>query len=162
MSHQGLILGDVTETLALSLSRRRASSGRLRGMAHLVRMEPADSRLVVTRLALKALCGFKPKRHWSVVEAPSWEETCPKCEAAAARPILPGDRAWYLFDTGAMGVQYTAVRVRTVGDEFVTFETPRSKKSGRVRYGDLQVVEGKPGSLEDWADDWARQEGRAS
>jgi hypothetical protein len=131
-------------------------------MAHLVRMEAADERPVWMRLHRKALCGFKPKRSWSAVEAPGWEETCPKCEAAAARPILPGDRAWYLFDTGAMGVSFTAVRVLTVGEEFVTFETPGSAKSGRVRYGDLQIVEGKPGSIEDWTDDWDRQAGRAS
>jgi hypothetical protein len=145
----------VTETTAPTLHRRRASSGRLRGLAHLVR--DADY-----GLSVKALCGFQPKRHWSTTEAPQWEETCEACQQAAARPILPGDRAWHLFDTGAMGVQFTAVRVLTVGEEFVTFETPRSPKSGRVRYGDLRVVEGKPGSIEDWTDDWARQAGRAS
>jgi hypothetical protein len=62
--------------------RRRASSGHVRGLAHLVAIAEGDEP-EWQRLSTKAKCGFKPKRSWSTIEAAAWEQTCPKCEAKA-------------------------------------------------------------------------------
>lgn len=64
-----------------AVARRRASSGRLRGLAHLVEVD--DDRPVGWRLAPAALCGFRPRRHWSNVDAPAWEDSCARCLAVA-------------------------------------------------------------------------------
>lgn len=72
----------MTETKILTpVARRRAMSGRVRSLAHLVPVDQARN----DRLMSVALCGFKAKRSWSAQEAPAWEETCSRCEAARER-----------------------------------------------------------------------------
>lgn len=69
-------------TPAPTLSRRRAASGRVHGLAHLVKMD-AGTGPDWRRLHRTALCGFRPRRSWSAVTAPVWEDTCLRCEAKA-------------------------------------------------------------------------------
>lgn len=69
-----------------TLHRRRAESGRLRGLAHLV-PERRASRYTDTVAPLDryALCGFRPKRGWARYPAPDYETTCARCEEARDR-----------------------------------------------------------------------------
>lgn len=62
-------------------ARRRAGSGRVRGYGHLVEVKDPTKPLVWSNLSTTSVCGFRPKRSWSSLEAPAWEDTCPKCDA---------------------------------------------------------------------------------
>lgn len=64
-----------------SLARRRARTGSLRGLVHLVPVAPDDGRPAWRRLDRTALCGFTARRFWSDIEPPEWESDCPRCLA---------------------------------------------------------------------------------
>lgn len=67
--------------------RRRASSGRVRSLGHLVPVTGDPT--TWTGLSATAACGFRPGRSWSTVEAPTWEATCERCaDKAGDDPLV--------------------------------------------------------------------------
>lgn len=70
------------DTTPTSYSRRRAASGRVKGLAHLVPLEDGAGP-EWRRLARTALCGFRPRRSWSATTAPVWEDNCLRCQERA-------------------------------------------------------------------------------
>lgn len=71
------------------------------------------------------------------------------------QPTTP-ERAWLLWDSG-MGIDYTAVRLLTVGPKrkFATVE--RGQRRFRVKVGDLSLVPDTSDAPE-WAEDYRRND----
>jgi len=63
------------------IARRRINTPVNRGVAHLVPVGQGGGP-EWQRIAGISLCGSRPRRSFAHEEAPEWERTCPRCEAA--------------------------------------------------------------------------------